>query len=78
MIPLVLFRKLELGDVTLTSITLQLADYSIKKPFGILEDVLFTVDKFIKPIDFVILDFKADLNCPIILRIELAIRVGGS
>ena len=32
-----------------------------------MEDVLVTVDKFIIPVDFVILDFKADLNCPIIL-----------
>ena len=32
-----------------------------------MEDVLITVDKFIIPVDFVILDYEADLNCPITL-----------
>ena len=65
--PLILFRKLELRDITPTGMTLQLTDHSIKKPFGVVEDVLITVDKFIIPIDFVILDFEADLNCLVIL-----------
>jgi len=37
-------------------VTLQLADRSVKIPRGILEDVLVQVDKFIFPVDFVVLD----------------------
>ena len=39
-----------------TSITLSLADRSIKIPKGTAEDVLIQVDKFYYPIDFVLLD----------------------
>ena len=47
--------------------TLQLADHSTKKPHGIIEDVLVKVDKFIFPMDFVVLDFEEDSKCPLIL-----------
>ncbi|XP_073294558.1 uncharacterized protein [Primulina huaijiensis] len=43
--------KLELGEVKPTTITLQLADRSLKYPSGIVEDVLVKVDKFIFPAD---------------------------
>ena len=32
-----------------------------------MEDILITTNKSIIPVDFIILDFEADLNCPIIL-----------
>ena len=32
-----------------------------------IEDVLVKVDKFIFPVDFVILDFEVDKTCPLIL-----------
>lgn len=44
-----------------------MADWSIKRQVGILHDVLVKVDKFIFPIDFVILDCKVDVNVRIIL-----------
>ena len=50
-----------------TNISLQLADHSIKKPHGVIEDVLVKVDKFIFLIDFVILDFEENRSCPLIL-----------
>ncbi|XP_050238205.1 uncharacterized protein LOC126687691 [Mercurialis annua] len=67
--PLFLFRNL-FGNqsVKQTSMVLQLADQSIKKPYGVVEDVLVKVDKFIFPVDFVILDYAVDKNCPMILR----------
>ncbi|XP_070057667.1 uncharacterized protein [Nicotiana tomentosiformis] len=46
-----IFRKLELGEMNDTGVSLQLADQSSKKPKGILENVLIRVDKFIFPID---------------------------
>ncbi|XP_050211959.1 uncharacterized protein LOC126662116 [Mercurialis annua] len=68
LMPLTLFRKL-CGDQTVksTSMVLQLADHSLKRPFGIVEDVLVKVDKFIFPVDFVILDYAVDKECPMIL-----------
>ena len=37
---------------------LQLADRSIKKPRGIIEDIIIEVDKFFFPVDFIILDIE--------------------
>ena len=39
-----------------TTITLSLADRSVKIPRGVIEDVLVQVDKFYYPVDFVVLD----------------------
>ncbi|XP_042019108.1 uncharacterized protein LOC121766947 [Salvia splendens] len=41
-------------------IALQLADHSIVKPTGIVEDFLVKIDKFIIPIDFIVLDMPED------------------
>jgi hypothetical protein len=38
--------------------TLQLADRSVKIPWGIVEDVLIKVDKFYFPMDFIVLDME--------------------
>ena len=45
-----------LGELKPTTITLSLADRSIKIPKGTVEDVLIQVDKFYYPVDFVELD----------------------
>ena len=50
-----------------TTISLQLADRSIKYPRGIIEDVLVKVDKFIFPTNFVVLDMEEDQEVPLIL-----------
>ena len=52
------YEKLGLGELQPTSVTLQLADKSIKRPRGILEDVLVKVGKFILPADFIVLDME--------------------
>ncbi|RVW97589.1 hypothetical protein CK203_046522 [Vitis vinifera] len=44
------------GELKQTSITLSLADRSVKIPRGVIEDVLVQVDKFYYPVDFVVLD----------------------
>ncbi|XP_070677812.1 uncharacterized protein [Malus domestica] len=56
LLPYSVFLQLGLGDLKPTSITLQLADRSIKTPRGIVEDVLVQVGKFTFDADFVILD----------------------
>ena len=44
-----------------------MADRTVKKPIGILHDVLVKVESFIFPADFVILDCEFDFEVPIIL-----------
>ncbi|XP_022883158.1 uncharacterized protein LOC111399906 [Olea europaea var. sylvestris] len=56
-----------LGEAKPTTVSLQLADRSIKHPRGICEDILVKVDKFIFPVDFIILDMEEDRDVPLIL-----------
>ena len=44
-----------------------MADISLTYPKGIIEDVLVKVDKFIFPVDFVVLDMEEDKAAQIIL-----------
>ncbi|XP_076927092.1 uncharacterized protein LOC143590522 [Bidens hawaiensis] len=62
-----LYEKLELGELTPTRMSLSLADRSVKYPRGIIENLLVKVDKFVFPVDFVVLDMEADEKVPIIL-----------
>ncbi|XP_061371563.1 uncharacterized protein LOC133314132 [Gastrolobium bilobum] len=61
------FKQLAIGPAKPTTVTLQMADRSIVKPEGKVEDLLFKVDKFIFPVYFIILDYEADIDVPIIL-----------
>ena len=67
LMPLSIFRRLGLGEAKPTTVTLQLADRSLKHHRGIIEDVLVKVDKFIFPADFIVLDMEEDKEIPIIL-----------
>ncbi|XP_065638021.1 uncharacterized protein LOC136071088 [Quercus suber] len=67
LMPLSVFRKLGFGEVKPTTISLQLADRSIKYPRGVIEHVLVKVDKFIFPVDFIVLDMDEDEEIPLIL-----------
>ena len=51
MMPLFIVKRLSLGQLTSTTMTLQMADRSIAQHEGILEDVLIKVGKFIFPMD---------------------------
>ena len=51
-----MYKQLGLGESKPTSITLSLADRSIKIPKGTIEDVLIQVDRFYYPVDFVVLN----------------------
>jgi hypothetical protein len=56
LLPYSVYVQLGLGELKPTTMTLQLADRSVKVPRGIVEDVLIKVDKFYFPVDFIVLD----------------------
>ena len=56
LLPFSMYQQLELGELKPTTITLSLADRSIKIPKGMVEDVLIKVDKFYYLVDFVVLE----------------------
>nr|XP_009794333.1 PREDICTED: uncharacterized protein LOC104241111 [Nicotiana sylvestris]XP_016482851.1 PREDICTED: uncharacterized protein LOC107803614 [Nicotiana tabacum] len=60
-------KQAGLGMPRPTSVRLQMADRSIKRPVGIVDDVLVKVGKFLLPADFVILDYVVDKEISIIL-----------
>ncbi|XP_075110335.1 uncharacterized protein LOC142181280 [Nicotiana tabacum] len=67
LMPYSVFKTLGIGQPRPTSMRLQMTDRSMKRPLGIIDDVLVRVDKFILPADFVILDCEVDYEVPIIL-----------
>ena len=56
LLPYSVYKQLGPGELKPTTITLSLADRSVKIPKGIVEDVLVQVDKFYYLVDFVVLD----------------------
>ena len=91
LMPLSVVQRLNLGELTPTAITLQMADRSMAQPEGILEDVLVKVGKFIFSVDFVVMQMEEDTQVPLFLgrpflatgaalidvqKGELALRVG--
>nr|GFB61529.1 reverse transcriptase domain-containing protein [Tanacetum cinerariifolium] len=68
LMPLFVWKRLSLPDLTPTCMTLELADHSISRPVGVAEDVYVKVDSFPFSADFVVVDFDADPRVPLILR----------
>ncbi|GJW64175.1 reverse transcriptase domain-containing protein [Tanacetum coccineum] len=75
LMPLSIWKKLSLPELTPTRMTLELADRSITYPKGLAEDVFVKVRKFHFPTDFVVVDFEADPRVPLILGISF-LRTG--
>ncbi|XP_055812065.1 uncharacterized protein LOC129881982 [Solanum dulcamara] len=67
LMPRSMLKKLGLGELKATTILLQLADRSVARPDGIIEDVLVQVGSLIFHVDFVVLDFEPDPDVPFIL-----------
>ncbi|XP_070002285.1 uncharacterized protein [Nicotiana sylvestris] len=65
LMPYSMFKTLGIGQLRPTLMRLQMA---VKRPLGIIDDVLVRLDKFILPADFVILDCEVDYEVPIILE----------
>ncbi|GKC55665.1 reverse transcriptase domain-containing protein, partial [Tanacetum coccineum] len=60
LMPLSIWKKLQLPGLTETKMVLELVDRTISKPIGVAENVFVKVGKFYFPADFVVLDFIAD------------------
>ncbi|GJU24086.1 reverse transcriptase domain-containing protein [Tanacetum coccineum] len=60
LMPLSIWKKLSLPELTPTRMTLELADRSITRPKGVAEDIFVKVGNFHFPTDFVVVDFEAD------------------
>ena len=62
--PLSFLKKIRDLDIKPTCMALQLADKSIKYPYGVVEYVLMKVDKFMFSVDFVVMDIEEDVEIP--------------
>ncbi|GKA45734.1 reverse transcriptase domain-containing protein [Tanacetum coccineum] len=67
LMPLSIWKKLSLPDLTRTRMILELADRSISTPTGIAEDVFVKVGTFFFQTYFVVVDYVADPRVPLIL-----------
>ena len=89
--PLSVVQRLSLGELTPTTIILQMADRSMAQPESVLEDVLVKVGKFIFLVDVVVMKMEEHNQIPLLLEIpflaagatlidvqkgELTLRVG--
>nr|GEV72000.1 reverse transcriptase domain-containing protein [Tanacetum cinerariifolium] len=68
LMPLFVWKKLSLPELTPTRMTLELANRSIAYLVGVAEDVFVKVGKFYFPADFVVVDCDVDPRVPLILR----------
>nr|GEY76698.1 reverse transcriptase domain-containing protein [Tanacetum cinerariifolium] len=62
------FLGLSLPELTLSCMTLELADRSVSKPIDIAKDVSVKVRVFHFPTDFMVVDFEPDPRVPLILE----------
>ena len=67
LMPLSMCRRIGELEIMPTKMTLQLADHSVTRPYGVIEDVLVRVKHFTFPTDFVVMDIEEDTEIPLIL-----------
>jgi hypothetical protein len=67
LMPLSISKKLNLGDLNPTRMSLQLADRSVKYPVGILENVPVRIGQLYIPTDFAVMNITEDSCIPILL-----------
>ena len=68
LMPLFVAKRLSLGELITTTMTLQMADRTLAHPEGILEDLLVKVGKFIFLVDFGVIDIEEDKQVPLLLE----------
>ncbi|GJU07533.1 reverse transcriptase domain-containing protein [Tanacetum coccineum] len=68
LMPLFIWKKLSLPELTPTQMILELADRSTTRQAGIAEDVFVKVGKFHFSADFVVVDYVVDPRVPLILE----------
>nr|GEX05661.1 reverse transcriptase domain-containing protein [Tanacetum cinerariifolium] len=71
LMPFSVWKRLSLPNLTPTCMTLKLADRSISRLVGVVEDVYVNVGSFHFLADFVVVDFDADPRVPLILERSL-------
>jgi len=67
LMPLSMCRRLGEIEIMPTRMTLQLADCSIKRPYGVIKDVLVKVKHLIFPAHFIVICIEEDADIPLIL-----------
>ncbi|GKE17353.1 DNA-directed DNA polymerase, partial [Tanacetum coccineum] len=67
LMPYSIYARLDLGELKPTRMCIELENKSTQYPRGIAENVIVKIDKFIFPVDFVVLDMKEDYKIPIVL-----------
>nr|GEW93104.1 reverse transcriptase domain-containing protein [Tanacetum cinerariifolium] len=67
LMPLSVWNKLSLPELSPTCMTLELVDRSISRPVGVAKYVFVKVGKFHFSVDFVVVDFDTDPRVPLIL-----------
>ena len=67
LMPLSIMKRLSFGEVTPTTMTLQMENRTMAQPDGILEDVLIKVGKFIFPMDFMVIGLEEYKQVPLLL-----------
>ncbi|XP_074290649.1 uncharacterized protein LOC141617360 [Silene latifolia] len=71
LMPLSIFKRLQMMDLKPTRVSLQLADRSVKFPLGVVEDVPLAIGKLVIPCDFFVMDIPEDTQVPIILDVHV-------
>ncbi|KAJ0458186.1 putative aspartic peptidase domain superfamily [Helianthus annuus] len=59
-LPYSIFKTLNVGPLKRTGVVIQLANRSIVRPKGVLEDILVQVNELVFPADFYVLDMEGD------------------
>ncbi|GJZ22115.1 zinc knuckle CX2CX4HX4C containing protein [Tanacetum coccineum] len=66
-IPFSMYKRLGMGKLEPINMVIEMADNTKRIPKGIVKNLLIKIDKFMFPVDFVILDMIEDFRMPIIL-----------
>ena len=53
LMPYAVYEQLILGEIQLTGMIVKMVDRSLRRPLGIVENVLVNVDRLLVPVDFV-------------------------
>ncbi|CAO2830619.1 unnamed protein product [Amaranthus hypochondriacus] len=78
LMPFSVYQRLpNVGSLLQTSMTLQLADRSIRHPKGIVKDIPVFVGNLVFPCDFVVMDIPENTRTPIIL-VKLCLATAGA
>ncbi|GJW19908.1 reverse transcriptase domain-containing protein [Tanacetum coccineum] len=67
LMPLSVWKKFSLPELTPTRMTLELANRSVAYPVGVAEDVFVKIGKFHFLADFIVVDYDVDPRVPLIL-----------